>query len=149
MDLGDVMKYLVLLLYNKKIDLGFHQRADWHNAFYRLTQPPLSLKVPASLRLPELFEWNGPYPTHSEIDDTIGAFCLSRCVTCESPKFTGYRLDEGVAKIWQEEYHHLPNEERDFLENVALGRLLEEFENVDGALPTVASGRGVKMATAS
>jgi hypothetical protein len=127
MDFGDVVKYLVLLLHNRKIDLGFHQRADWHNALYWLAQPPLFSKAPETFHPPKFFEWNGPYPISSEIAETISGFCSSRCVTWESPGLTKYHLDECVAKIWQKGYDGLSEEERYFLENVALGRLLEDL----------------------
>jgi hypothetical protein len=73
------------------------------------------------------FEWDGPSPVCRELDVYLNDFCWTGCVECYSPSFSDHQLSKGVAAIWAREYSRLTEEQKKFLEEVALKKAQEEF----------------------
>lgn len=122
MDLGDFVKFLILLL-QEKISLSLKSK-PWHMLFYKL-------KKEYSVGKPEFlgemqFDWDGPYPESPELSHYLSCLCILGVLVTTSPCFQEYWLEKKYASLLREKYENLDEPAKLFLDN-AVKIAVEEF----------------------
>jgi hypothetical protein len=134
MSLGDFVKQLAALMYEKNIAMPFRNQRPWHFLLYELKKDRTIPGRPAFLdRL--VFDWDGPFPRSRELSDFLHALHWNASVSADNPHYETIALARDVAELWLEDYRKLDDDTKGFLDETVRRAQVEFRQATDGEVP--------------
>ena len=130
--LGEFVKLLLLAFEKANLAFPMQNQALWHALFYRLKHSAAPHKPVCLEDL--LFDWDGIKPRAPKLAKLLSGLIAGDAVQTRNPLFDEWRMNPGLAELWERSHATLGRGEQQFLD-LAVALAKNEFRK---ATPRVA-----------